>query len=111
MHDVVNRVVKIVNGGAEEATELLQQRFDVISYTGSTKVGRIVYKAAAKHLTPVLLEMGGKNPCFVTKNADIPSAALRVVWGKLVGNAGQMCICPVSMDSLCHITSVSSYDV
>ena len=111
MHDVVNRVVKIVNGGAEEATELLQQRFDVISYTGSTKVGRIVYKAAAKHLTPVLLEMGGKNPCFVTKNAHIPSAALRVVWGKLVGNAGQMCICPVSMDSLCHITSMNSYDV
>ena len=73
-------------------------------------MGRIVYKAAAKHLTPVLLEMGGKNPCFVTKNADIPSAALRLVWGK-TGNTGQMCICPVSMDSLCHITSMNSYDV
>lgn len=106
----MNRVVQIVNGGAEEATELLQQRFDVISYTGSTKVGRIVHQAAAKHLTPVLLEMGGKNPCFVTKNAHIPSAALRIVWAK-ISNAGQMCICPVSMDSLCHITSVSLYDV
>ena len=94
---MIFRVVKIVNGGPAEATELLKQRFDVISYTGSTNVGRIVYKAASKHLTPVLLEMGGKNPCFITRNAHIPSAALRLVWGKLTGNAGQMCICLVSV--------------
>lgn len=87
------RAVKIVNGEAAEATELLKQRFDVMSYTGSTTVGRIVAKAAAKQLTPVLLEMGGKNPVFVS-NAHIPSAAKRIAWGKVTANTGQMCICP-----------------
>jgi len=87
------RAVKIVNGGPEESTELLKQRFDVMSYTGSTTIGRIVAKAAAKQLTPVLLEMGGKNPVFVSK-AHIPSAAKRIAWGKVTANTGQMCICP-----------------
>ena len=91
---VDERVVRVVNGGAEEATELLKHRFDAIMYTGGGHVGRIVAAAAARHLTPVLLELGGKNPCFVTKNAHIPSAAMRIAWGKISGNAGQMCICP-----------------
>lgn len=88
------RVIRVVNGGAEQATELLKQRFDVISYTGGVPVGKIVASAAAKQLVPVLLELGGKNPVFVTKNAHIPSAALRVAWGKVTANTGQMCICP-----------------
>ena len=88
------RVVKVVNGEAEEATELLRHRFDVVSYTGGEKVGRIVNEAAAKHLTPTLLELGGKNPVFVTKNADIACAAMRIAWGKVTGNAGQLCISP-----------------
>jgi len=88
------RVVTVVNGEAEEATELLRHRFDVVMYTGGEKVGRIVNEAAAKHLTPTLLELGGKNPVFVTKNADIASAALRIAWGKITGNAGQLCISP-----------------
>ena len=86
-----SRAVMIVNGGADVATELLKQRFDVISYTGGITVGRIVAAAAAKQLTPVLLELGGKNPVFVTKNAHLPSAALRIAWGKVTGNTGQMC--------------------
>ena len=88
------RAVKIVNGEAAEATELLKQRYDVMSYTGSTTIGRIVAKAAAKQLTPVLLEMGGKNPVFVTDKAHILSAAKRIAWGKVTANTGQMCICP-----------------
>ena len=87
-------MVKVVNGEAEEATELLRHRFDVVSYTGGEKVGRIVNEAAAKHLTPTLLELGGKNPVFVTKNADIACAAMRIAWGKVTGNAGQLCISP-----------------
>ena len=89
-----DRVVKVVIGGADEATELLEQRVDVISYTGGITVGRKVALAAAKHLTPVLLELGGKNPVFVTRNAHLPSAAMRIAWGKITGNAGQMCVCP-----------------
>ena len=88
------RVVKVVNGGAEQATELLRHRFDVVSYTGGEMVGRIVNEATAKYLTPTLLELGGKNPVFVTKNADIECAAMRIVWGKISANTGQMCICP-----------------
>mmetsp|Transcript_17110 Transcript_17110/g.32588 ORF Transcript_17110/g.32588 Transcript_17110/m.32588 type:complete len:595 (-) Transcript_17110:58-1842(-) len=88
------RAVQVVNGGAEQAIELLKHRVDVISYTGGGEVGRIVAQAAAKHLTPVLLELGGKNPTIVTKNAHIPSAALRIAWGKITGNAGQLCVSP-----------------
>eukprot|EP00574_Skeletonema_japonicum_P009580 CAMPEP_0201736274 /NCGR_PEP_ID=MMETSP0593-20130828/39387_1 /ASSEMBLY_ACC=CAM_ASM_000672 /TAXON_ID=267983 /ORGANISM="Skeletonema japonicum, Strain CCMP2506" /LENGTH=558 /DNA_ID=CAMNT_0048229997 /DNA_START=193 /DNA_END=1869 /DNA_ORIENTATION=- len=88
------RVVKVVNGGADQATELLRHRFDVVSYTGGETVGRIVNEATAKFLTPTLLELGGKNPVFVTKNADVASAAKRIVWGKVSANTGQMCVCP-----------------
>jgi acyl-CoA reductase-like NAD-dependent aldehyde dehydrogenase len=88
------RLVTVILGGPDESTELLKQRFDVISYTGGITVGRIVNEAASKYLTPTLLELGGKNPVIVTKNAHIVSAAMRIVWGKVTGNAGQLCISP-----------------
>jgi len=83
----------VYEGGIEETTSLLQLRFDKIFFTGSTKVGKIVYKAAAEHLTPVTLELGGKSPAIVTKNANLEMAAKRIVWGKFL-NAGQTCVAP-----------------
>ena len=83
----------VYEGGIDETTELLKLRFDKIFFTGSTKVGKIVYKAAAEHLTPVVLELGGKSPVIVTKNANLDVAAKRIVWGKFL-NAGQTCVAP-----------------
>ncbi len=83
----------VVKGGVEETTEILKLRFDKVFFTGSPKVGKIVYKAAAEHLTPVTLELGGKSPVFVTENADLKVAARRIVWGKFM-NAGQTCVAP-----------------
>lgn len=83
----------VVTGGVEETTALLQLRFDKIFFTGSTNVGKIVYEAAAKHLTPVTLELGGKSPAIVSKHAKLEIAARRIVWGKFL-NAGQTCIAP-----------------
>ncbi|MDD3032968.1 MAG: aldehyde dehydrogenase [Bacteroidales bacterium] len=83
----------VVQGGVEETTELLKFSYDKIFFTGSTKVGKIVYEAAAKNLTPVTLELGGKSPVIVTKSADLKIAAKRIVWGKFL-NAGQTCIAP-----------------
>lgn len=80
-------------GGIDETTELLKFRFDKIFFTGSTRVGKIVYKAAAEHLTPVVLELGGKSPAIVTKHANLETAARRIVWGKFL-NAGQTCVAP-----------------
>lgn len=80
-------------GGIDETTELLTIKFDKIFFTGSTKVGKIVYKAAAEHLTPVVLELGGKSPAIVTKEAHLETAAKRIVWGKFL-NAGQTCVAP-----------------
>lgn len=85
--------VAAVTGGVDETTQLLEQRFDTIFFTGGGHVGRIVYAAAAKNLTPVTLELGGKNPCIVTADADLDVAARRIAWGKFV-NAGQTCIAP-----------------
>lgn len=85
--------VTVVEGGAEEAKELLSQRWDHITFTGSTNIGKIVAKAAAEHLTPTLLELGGKNPCIVDVTAPIALSAKRIVWGKYV-NCGQTCIAP-----------------
>lgn len=85
--------VAVVEGGVEESTELLQQKFDYIIYTGNGRVGRIVMEAAAKHLTPVTLELGGKSPCIVHADADVDLAAKRIAWGKWI-NAGQTCIAP-----------------
>lgn len=83
----------VYEGGIDETTELLKLNFDKIFFTGSTKVGKIVYKAAAEHLTPVVLELGGKSPAIVTKNANLETAAKRIVWGKFL-NAGQTCVAP-----------------
>lgn len=83
----------IVNGGVEETTELLKQRFDHILYTGSATVGKIVMAAAAKHLTPVTLELGGKSPCYIDKDCDLDIACRRITWGKYL-NCGQTCIAP-----------------
>ena len=83
----------VVLGGVEETTALLQERFDKIFFTGSPAVGRIVYQAAAKHLTPVTLELGGKSPAILTPSADLPTAIKRLVWAKFL-NAGQTCIAP-----------------
>jgi aldehyde dehydrogenase (NAD+) len=80
-----------VEGGAETAKEILEQRFDYIFFTGGTKIGQVVYEAAAKHMTPVTLELGGKNPAFVLPDCDIPTCAKRIVWAKLL-NAGQTCV-------------------
>lgn len=85
--------VCVVEGGVPETTELLKQRFDHIVFTGSAQVGRIVMTAAARHLTPVTLELGGKSPCIVDQGADLESAARRIAWGKWL-NAGQTCIAP-----------------
>lgn len=83
----------VYEGGIDETTALLQLKFDKIFFTGSTKVGKIVYKAAAEHLTPVVLELGGKSPAIVTQNANLEIAAKRIVWGKFL-NAGQTCVAP-----------------
>jgi aldehyde dehydrogenase (NAD+) len=80
-------------GGVEETKELLQQRFDYIFFTGGTRVGKVIMGAAARHLTPITLELGGKNPCIVDGTADVDKAARRIAWGKFV-NAGQTCIAP-----------------
>jgi aldehyde dehydrogenase (NAD+) len=83
----------VVEGGVEETTAILKLRFDKIFFTGSPRVGKIVYKAAAENLTPVTLELGGKSPAFVTEKADLNIAARRIVWGKFI-NAGQTCVAP-----------------
>ena len=85
--------VAVVEGGASETTALLEQRWDHIFYTGNGRVGRIVMAAAVKHLTPVTLELGGKSPVIVDRDADIGVAARRIAWGKFL-NAGQTCVAP-----------------
>jgi len=82
-----------VEGGAAETQALLAERFDYLFFTGGTQVGKIVMAAAARHLTPVTLELGGKNPCIVDSDADLGIAARRIAWGKFM-NAGQTCIAP-----------------
>ncbi len=83
----------VVQGGVAETTELLAQRFDHIIYTGNSRVARIVMRAAAENLTPVTLELGGKSPAIVSRNANLDVAARRIAWGKFL-NAGQTCIAP-----------------
>lgn len=83
----------VAEGGVAEVTEILKLKFDKIFFTGSPKVGQIVYEAAAKHLTPVTLELGGKSPAIVTSSANFEVAAKRIVWGKFL-NAGQTCVAP-----------------
>ena len=83
----------VVEGGVKETTELLEHPFNKIFFTGSIPVGKIIYQAAAKHLTPVTLELGGKSPTFVLSDTDIKMTAKRIVWAKFL-NAGQTCIAP-----------------
>lgn len=91
--------VAVVEGGRAENQSLLAQPFDNIFFTGSVAVGKTVMRAAAEHLTPVTLELGGKSPCIVDETADLNLAARRIIWGKFV-NAGQTCVAPDYV--LCH---------
>ncbi len=91
--------VAVVTGGREENTALLDQKFDMIFFTGSQAVGKEVLRRAAEHLTPVVLELGGKSPCIVDETADISLAARRIVFGKFL-NCGQTCVAPDYI--LCH---------
>lgn len=83
----------VIPGGVEETTEILKHRFDKIFFTGSPRVGKIIYRAAAEFLTPVTLELGGKSPAIISYSANLEVAAKRIVWGKFL-NAGQTCIAP-----------------
>ncbi|MGB3591452.1 MAG: aldehyde dehydrogenase [Nonlabens sp.] len=85
--------VAVIQGDAQVSRQLTSLQWDYIFFTGSTQVGKKVYEAAAKNLTPVTLELGGKNPCVVHESADVAIAARRIVWGKFL-NAGQTCIAP-----------------
>lgn len=85
--------ISVVEGGVEASQDLLEQPFDHILFTGSTQIGKIVMAAAAKHLTPVTLELGGKSPCIVDADVDLETATRRIAWGKFI-NAGQTCIAP-----------------
>jgi aldehyde dehydrogenase (NAD+) len=87
------KLFTVVQGGIAETSALLETRFDKIFFTGSPAVGRIVYQAAAKHLTPVTLELGGKSPAILTPSANLSVAIKRLVWAKFL-NAGQTCIAP-----------------
>ncbi|MGF1567145.1 MAG: aldehyde dehydrogenase [Nodosilinea sp.] len=85
--------VTLVEGGIETAQALLEEQFDHIFFTGGERVGKIVLTAAAAHLTPVTLELGGKSPCIVEPDIDVDVTARRIVWGKFL-NAGQTCVAP-----------------
>ncbi|CAM6084451.1 unnamed protein product [Calypogeia fissa] len=86
--------IRVVEGGVPETTSLLGQAWDKIFYTGSPRVGKIILAAAAKHLTPCALELGGKSPCIVDSTGDIGVVAKRIAWGKWTSNDGQACIAP-----------------
>ncbi|XP_051891264.1 aldehyde dehydrogenase family 3 member A2-like isoform X1 [Pristis pectinata] len=83
----------VINGAEKEATELLSIQFDHIFFTGSAAIGRVVMEAAAKHLTPVTLELGGKSPCYIDSNCDLDVACRRIAWARYA-NCGQTCIAP-----------------
>ncbi len=98
IYEIINKIfeddyVAVVEGGVNVSQELLKQKWDYIFFTGSVRIGRIVYQSAAKYLTPVTLELGGKSPCIVDKTANLRVAAKRIVWGKFL-NGGQTCIAP-----------------
>ena len=88
-----NDAFAVIEGGVPETTELLEHAYDHILYTGNERVARIVMTAAARHLTPVTLELGGKSPCLIDESADLDVAASRIAWGKFI-NAGQTCVAP-----------------
>lgn len=83
----------VIEGDAETSQDLLQKKWDYIFFTGSSRIGKIIYLSAAQHLTPVTLELGGKNPCVIDESVPINLTAKRIVWGKFL-NAGQTCVAP-----------------
>lgn len=85
--------ITVIEGDAETSKAILEEKFDYIFFTGSTQIGKYVMAQAAKHLTPVTLELGGKSPCIVDETANLKLAAKRIAWGKCL-NAGQTCIAP-----------------
>jgi len=85
--------LKVIEGGVETSQALLTEKFDHIFFTGGTKIGQIVMEMAAKNLTPVTLELGGKSPCIMDTNINLKEAAKRITWGKFI-NSGQTCIAP-----------------
>jgi aldehyde dehydrogenase (NAD+) len=85
--------ITVIQGGVETSQQILAEKFDHIFFTGGTKIGKIIMEAAAKHLTPVTLELGGKSPCIVEPDIDLKTAARRITWGKFI-NCGQTCIAP-----------------
>lgn len=85
--------IAVVEGGVEVSQKLLTEKFDHIFFTGGTAVGKIIMEAAAKHLTPVTLELGGKSPCIVDANINLEHTLRRIIWGKFI-NAGQTCVAP-----------------
>ena len=85
--------ITAIEGGVEVNQELLVEKFDHIFFTGGTAIGKIVMEAAAKHLTPVTLELGGKSPCIVDADCNLETTAKRIIWGKFY-NAGQTCVAP-----------------
>jgi len=98
MEDIIHQAfdtnyISIVQGGRDVNRILLEKRFDIIFFTGSPDLGKVVMKAASAFLTPVVLELGGKSPCIVDASANIDLAARRIAWGKMI-NAGQTCIAP-----------------
>ncbi len=95
---------KVIEGGVLETTQLLNEKFDKIFFTGSTAVGKIIYKAAAKNLTPVTLELGGKSPAIIDEKINIKVGVKRLVWAKFL-NAGQTCIAP---DYVCVHESIKA---
>lgn len=86
-------IAQIVEGGVGVSEKLLELKWDFIFFTGSTQVGRVVAQAAARHLTPTVLELGGKSPCIVDETADLSVSARRILWGKVL-NSGQTCVAP-----------------
>lgn len=92
----------VVEGGREENQELLEQRFDYIFFTGGVTVGRLVMEKAARYLTPVTLELGGKSPCIVDHTANLKMAAKRLVFGKYL-NSGQTCVAPDYQIGRAHV--------
>lgn len=92
-HIFPEEFVAVAEGGREENTALLEQRFDYIFFTGGVAVGKLVMEKAARHLTPVTLELGGKSPCIVDETANLKLAAKRLVFGKFL-NCGQTCVAP-----------------
>ncbi len=98
IYDMFNGVfdegfVKVILGAVEESKAMLEQRFDYIFFTGGTEIGRYVYQAAARFITPVTLELGGKSPCIVDEDIQLTHTSRRILWGKFT-NAGQTCVAP-----------------